>query len=195
MAVTSYIVPNDIAALFPDITSNDQLQDICNEITTLIDEYCNTSFVEKTISGEKLDSKQEVVPTMGPITSVTSLKDDGDTLTENTDFYAYRDYIYIVDPSLKRKGILATYKYGYTVTPQIVKWVAKELAQYKAERADTEILFKSQKGEDFAYTMDEDGMAGILSVLDDGYKRPKPDDISGSGDSLRRNAVLRVGVI
>lgn len=183
-----YVQPEEIGDFYPDSTP-EKLIEICSNITEEINEYANTSFTPVGFS-EKLDSKPDLIPTMGPLISVQSLKDFGLVLTEDVGFHVYPDYIHINAASNKRKSVEITYTYGHVKIPEMVKRVAKELAQYYAEDPTVSALFISQKADDFSYELDEEGQISILKKLDSsGYVRPKQ-----TGDKFGKK-VLRVGVI
>jgi Tfp pilus assembly protein PilX len=189
MATLRFVDDPVIASLYPEKTptQRDQLND---DITSLIHEYCNTTFEEVTYTNEVQDSKTALVPDHLPINSVTTLIDGEYTeWVENTDYYVYSDRVDIVSPTLGKKAISITYKAGFTTVPQMVKLIAEELVRFKAfkETEGSALFYKEQTFEERTYKWDKN--TSELSIL------AKIKRYVQKGSSRTAKASIRVGVM
>lgn len=116
--------------------------------------YCNRLFDRATGYAETLDGKRSTVLRLKllPVEAITSVVEDGDTLTEGDDFQWYPNGLLVrtvqgdsgrsIPWTHKRQAVVVTYTGGYAtgeanVPPEDLKWAVANIALrlYKSEAA------------------------------------------------------------
>jgi len=122
--------------------------DLLDFATELIDKYTGRTFTSVTTT-EKFDGNDEetiIYLRHRPIISVTEVKLNGDTLTDDDDYYVYKTQGYIrfynttpddEDP----QNIEVTYTYGYSSVPSGIKYACIEMVvkAFDAYRASKQL--------------------------------------------------------
>lgn len=76
---------------------------------------------EANYEGEKLDSETILFPKHYPIVSVEKLVMGGVELVEDTDFYVYKTYIYLIPANEQKKNITLDYTAGFYDIPEDIE--------------------------------------------------------------------------
>lgn len=165
-------VKNSNITIFEDLEDN-YIQKRLNDLSRVIDEYCNTKFTP-TIDNWRTDVRTRNKVPKRPLLSVENVEVKGMELIEDNDFYIYEriNLIEIDDTSKyekKKKALTINYTYGHEEVPAIVKEVLLELLKDNvASLSHTTGRVKSEQWDDYSYTLSESNevMKNILSMLD-----------------------------
>ncbi len=172
----SYLTLGDIKnsriPLFNELP-DEFIQKRLNNLSRVIDEYCNTKFTP-TIDSWRTDLKSRNTTPNKPLLSVENVEVRGDILVEDADYYVYekKNLIEIDDTSIyekKKKALTIDYTYGHKEVPAIVKEVLLELLKDSVSSlSHTTGRVKSEQWEDYSYTLSDSNevMRSILSMLD-----------------------------
>lgn len=178
--IESYITVDDVkeskATVFESLVdgaSDDFIQKRLNDLSRVIDEYCNTKFTP-TQSSYKADLKSRNITPNKPLLSVQSVDVKGTLLAEDIDYYVYENssLIEIENTALydkKKKALTVEYTYGYDETPAIVKEVLLDLLRDTVSNLTQATgRVKSEQWDDYSYTLSDssDVTNEILSRLD-----------------------------
>lgn len=172
----SYISIDEVKSSNIDIfkgLDDDYIQKRLNNLSRVIDEYCNTKFTP-TIDNWRTDLRTRNKVPKKPLLSVEDVKVKDIELVEDTDFYVYEriNLVEIDDTSIyekRKKALNIEYTYGYEIVPAIVKEVLLELLKDNvASLSHTTGRVKSEQWEDYSYTLSDSNevMKNILSLLD-----------------------------
>lgn len=143
-----------------DSSQDDILNAILPAVYEVIEDYCETSFAEQTVTNEVHDcSRADTIGVEGwPITSVQAVRlncaadGTGGATIPVTEYVVREEEIVLRTTSLpKGRGLVAVdYKYGFTAVPEKVKLAAKITSEgyYRMNaRKSVGITSKSKEGE------------------------------------------------
>lgn len=155
-----------------DTTQDAILNQIIPAVNEIIEDYCETSFAESTVTNEVHDcSKADAITVEGwPITSVQAVRlycetdGTGGTTLETSQYFVREEEIVLRWLNVPRgRGLVAVdYKYGFAAVPEKVKLAAKITAEgyYRMNaRKSVGITSKSKEGESINYSKSWSGGA------------------------------------
>lgn len=162
------------------------IQKRLNELSRVIDEYCDTRF-EPTQAEWRTDLKSKVKVLNTPLISVEEVSVLNDTLIEDEHYYVYpeRDTIEIegiMNYPKRKKALSLRYTYGYAEVPALVKEVLMELFKDSISMLkQSSGRIKSESWEDYTYTLADStevvqGMLGRLSRFKKQYEPERASD-------------------
>lgn len=119
--------------------NNEKIKELIPKASAMIDSETNRFFNQRTITNEIHDDETKTIeenklfPKYFPIISVTSLVENTITLTENTDFYVYDNFIRkTTDFIPDYKGISLTYVAGKAIIPDLIRQICTEITSILA---------------------------------------------------------------
>ncbi len=130
----AYILYNDIQT-FLNITLTTNGQTLVNELIAaaeaFAEDYCNRNWTVTGAQTEKFDGDTDTFfVKYPPINTVTSVKEDGSTLTANEDYYVYKTYVkFAVKAVAKPQTVEIVYTSAVTLPNDLkhalVRWVSE----------------------------------------------------------------------
>jgi hypothetical protein len=163
---------------FSDDTHNDRLEAEILAVSQAIEDYCNRTFMERTLSSEKIDGDGTIELRLRyPIIEISSISNDGVSVVETTNYeqYARTGLVILTDGTIWANGhkkITITYRYGYAYDdlPRSIRsaanlWVMKRFSDIRENRVG--VINVNRGDESLTY---EKGMPTEVKRLVDGYK-------------------------
>lgn len=160
--IESYISIDDVKssniAIFEGLEDS-YIQKRLNNLSRVIDEYCNTKFTP-TEDNWRTDLRARNKVPRKPLISVESVEVRGSLLSEDTDYYVYEEKNLIEIENIseyknRKKALTLNYTYGYREVPAIVKEVLLELFKDGISNLTHTVgRVKSEQWEDYSYTLD-----------------------------------------
>lgn len=122
----------------------DILEDCINSASRFIDHMTGRFFYTKTLSSEPVDvygdsenglyisPSRRFIYAYAPVISVSSIVENGESLTENTDFWIYNQDQKIMKNgswTTEKKGIVVSGSIGYALTPAEINQICLSVAE------------------------------------------------------------------
>ncbi len=136
----AYIVYQDIDKFLNiTLTANGQtlVNELINAVEAFAEDYCNRKWSVTGAQTEKFDGNTDTFfVKYPPINTVTSVKEDGSTLTANEDYYVYKTYVKF---AVKAVDKLQTVEIVYTSAVALPNDLKHALVRWVSE------IFKTQE--------------------------------------------------